>query len=139
MKTTIRLATEKERGQVIALFGRYSGEIGENTVSEEFLCPYGARAAIERNQMIVAIESGDIVAAVRFYPRKRDGVVSVYQFVVDKEYRGGGLVKKMLRETGHSTFEAVCPSSSSIIGYYKKTGWVLEKGEENKQRWNLCL
>lgn len=80
-----------------------------------------------------------IIAATRFYPRKRDNVVSLYQFAIDKKYRGQNFLKKMLFVTGYKDFEVICLLDSSFNEHCKKTKWFLSKKDEKYNYWRMSL
>jgi diaminopimelate decarboxylase len=54
--------------------------------SEEFLCPLGIKAAIKRKQMIVATVEGQVVGAFRFYRKKTQNKISLYQFAISEVF-----------------------------------------------------
>ena len=108
--------------------------------SEEFFCPLGLKKAIkDKNVVIIESEDLEIVAGLRFYLRLGDNIVSVYQFAIDKKYKGVGLLKKMLKKTGYKEFEVLCPVGIGFNNYYKKTNWVLKKIENDLNHWILKL
>jgi len=94
---------------------------------------------IRLKRTIEDFDNEKIVASVRFYPRKRDHIVSVYQFAINENYRGQSLLKKMLSITGFKTFEILCPLNSKFNEYYKKTSWQLTKVDEKYNYRGLSL
>jgi len=126
----IQLATILYKKQVIEFFEKYLDKNNEAITWREFLCPFGVSNAIKRNQVMIVLEEDEIVWAVRFYPRKRDNIVSVYQFAISENYRKKGLLRKMLEKTWYKIFEVVCPLNHSFNKYYLKTWWKIEKSDE---------
>lgn len=60
MESKVKLASKNDTDQVLSLFEKYL------LSSDEFLCPFGIRAAIKRNRMLVVYSDNTIVAAPRF-------------------------------------------------------------------------
>ncbi|MEX1028483.1 MAG: GNAT family N-acetyltransferase [Paenibacillaceae bacterium] len=94
--------------------------------SREFFCPDGVQAAIRRGQVMVAVDDDRIVGAVRFYKRKTQNIISLYQFAIDAQYRGQGLLIRMFAVIGEAPIEISCPIDSTFNEYYIKTGWILQ-------------
>jgi hypothetical protein len=137
---TIKLATEQEKKEIILFFNKYLDITNDAITCEEFLCPFGVSSAIKRKQVIVAMNDfGEIIASVRFYPRKRDNIVSVYQFAIDEKFRGQSVLKKMLIATNYKNFEVLCPLNSGFNKYYEKTNWSLKKKDKKFNVWNLSV
>jgi len=131
----IKLAKENEKGQVIDFFQK-NLEIENKAIhSREFFCPFGVSAAIKRNQVAVVLDKNLVVGALRFYLRKRDGIVSVYQFAVDKEYRGQKIILEILKKLGFKKYEFLCPLENNFNEFYKKIGCELEKSDEEFNYW----
>lgn len=135
----IELATKRYENEIIIFFEHYLDKNNEAITGREFFCPFGVKAAIKWKQVIIILDNQKIIAAIRFYPRKRDDIVSVYQFAIDENNRGNNLLKKMLLTTGYNEFEVLCPLKSPFNEYYKKTNWVLKKKYENYNYWSLLL
>lgn len=133
----IRLATYRDIDRVISFFEENLSSDNDAIYSEEFFCPLGVRAAIRRNQLIVAVEDSAIIAAVRFYRRKTKKVTSLYQFAIGISYRGKGLLKKMLELICDTEIVALCPKTSSFNAYYQKTGWILKESDGSYNHWYL--
>jgi len=133
----IMLATNKYRKQIINFFDDNLDKSNKAVCSDEFFCPFGTGAAVKRNQVVIGIDEGVMVSAVRFYPRKTDKIVSVYQFAVDKKYRGNKLLQQMLQATGFEKFEFKCPKEINFNNYYKKIGANIGKQDEDYNYWVL--
>jgi len=118
----IRLAKESEKSQVVDFFEKNLERENKAIYSREFFCPFGVSSAIKRNQVAVVLDKNLVVGALRFYPRKRDGIVSVYQFAVDKEYRGQKIIFQILKELNFEEYEFLCPIGNDFNKYYKKLG-----------------
>ena len=126
--------------KVVSFFEKNLTANNDGIASEEFRCPFGIRAAIKRKQIVICVVNNEIVAAMRFYPRKTSpNVASLYQFAIDKKYRDKGLLQKMLLFTGCKAFESLCPIKSDFNNYYKKTGWVLKSQDQENNCWSLSL
>lgn len=137
MNIKIRLANKDDTSQVLSLFEKYLSPDNDALYSQEFFCPFGMKAAIKRNQMLIACDKHKIVAAARFYKRKRGKKTSLYQFVVDVNYRGKRLLSKILDLIRDFDITALCPKTSDFNNYYRKTGWVLSK--ENNEKYNYWV
>ncbi len=133
----IGLAKEKYVKQIIDFFDNNLDKDNKAVHSREFFCPFGLRAAIKKSWVIIGIDKNEIISAVRFYPRKTDGIVSVYQFAVDEKYRGNKLVQKMLSVTGHEQFEFKCPKDIEFNNYYDKIGANIIKHDKQYNYWIL--
>jgi len=125
--------------EIINFFEKYLDKNNEAITGREFFCPFGLTAALKKKLLIIIFDNEKIVASVRFYPRKRDHIVSVYQFAINENYRGQSLLKKMLSITGFKTFEILCPLNSKFNEYYKKTSWQLTKVDEKYNYRGLSL
>ena len=101
------------------------------------MCPFWVEWAVNRKQVVILKYEEKIVWALRFYPRKRDHIVSVYQFALDEKFRWKQLVKKMLEKTWYKIFEVNCFSDSSFNEYYKKTWWELVGDNGEMKVWRL--
>ena len=66
----IRFAINQDTLQVITLFEKNLSYENDAIHSEEFFCHAGVKAAIRRQQILVAVEGNIIVAAIRFYRQK---------------------------------------------------------------------
>ncbi|MDZ5471376.1 GNAT family N-acetyltransferase [Bacillus sp. 31A1R] len=106
--------------------------------SQEFLCPLGIRASVRRKQMMVAMKDNAIIGAVRFYEKKTTKNISLYQFAIQKSYRGTGLLKEMLKQINQMPIHAKCPVESDFNQFYRKNGWVLLEEGEVLNEWVLC-
>jgi len=120
----IKLATKEHEKEILFLFQKNLDENNPAIYSQEFFCPFGLKSAIQRKQVVIVLnEKKEVVAGLRFYPRKRDGIVSLYQFVIGEKKRGKNLLRKMLEKTGYKKFEVLCPIKIDFNEYYKKTDW----------------
>lgn len=131
------LATLPDVALVRAFFARNLLRGNDAVYSDEFYCPFGIKAAIQRKQMFLAKEGLVIAAAARFYPKK-NGEISLYQFAVEEEFRGQNLARALFDaiRSGHP-MRSVCPLASSFNGYYEKTGWLLAGFERGLNQWIL--
>lgn len=133
----IKLANYKYTEQIIKFYDKYLDKNNEAIHSGEFFCPFGVKLAIKRNQLIIILDENKLVSVVRFYPRKRDNIVSVYQFAVDEKYRWKKLLQKMLEFTECKEFEFVCPKNIEFNNYYRKIGANILKQDEKNNYWAL--
>lgn len=108
-----------------------------NLYSPEFSCPIGLRAAVNKKEVVVALANENIVGMFRFYLTKRHGHASLYQFAVDDNYRGTGLLKRMLSLISTVDIVYRCPNDSSLNGYFLKLDWKLKSQDTRFSYW--CL
>jgi len=135
-----RLANKQYENEINIFFEKYLDKNNDAISCEEFLCPLGLKAAIKRKQVVIILDDKqNVIASLRFYPRKRDNIVSVYQFAIDKKYRGQNFLKKLLFITDYKRFGVICPINSKFNEYYKKTNWDLIKKDEKYNYWSLLL
>lgn len=135
----IEIATKRYEKQIIFFFQKHLIKNNPAIHSREFFCPSGVKVAINKGYIILILnENDDVVAAVRVYPRKRDDIVSVYQFAINEKYRGNNLLKIMLKFTEYEIFEFLCPIEINFNEYYKKLGCkLIRKNDFNCWRLNI--
>ncbi|MCA9731943.1 MAG: GNAT family N-acetyltransferase [Deferribacteres bacterium] len=133
----IRFALPEEINQIIALFERNLSRNNDALYSEEFFCPLGVKSAIRREHLVIAINNNNIIAAARFYKRKKQKLISLYQFAIDASYRGKGLLLEMLKFICDTDILVLCPKTSSFNTYYRKTGWLLKDSDDKSNYWIL--
>ncbi len=131
----IALANPNHIPEVVSFFNENLDSNNSAVYSEEFLCPLGIKASIRRKQMIVATAEGRVVGAFRFYRKKTQNKISLYQFAISKIYRGQGLLKKMLKTINDLPIVSLCPSDSYLNDYYDKSGWYLQEQIEEFNVW----
>ncbi|MFJ6208629.1 GNAT family N-acetyltransferase [Lysinibacillus sp. NPDC092081] len=131
----IALANPAHISEVVSFFNENLERNNSAVYSEEFLCPLGVKAAIRRKQMIVATVEGQIVGAFRFYRKKTQNKISLYQFAISEVYRGQGLLKKMFKTINDLPIVALCPTDSDFNEYYYKTGWNLQEQSDEFRIW----
>ncbi|WP_254475918.1 GNAT family N-acetyltransferase [Brevibacillus sp. HB1.4B] len=136
----ITLADSWLGNDVVFFFQNNIQENNDGISNREFLCPDGAFAAVRRRQVVVAIDDNQIVGALRFYPRKSDQTISLYQFAIRPSHRGQRLMDKMLQILGECPIEVICPTTSKMNEYYEKSSWRLkeEKTDSNIWEWMKC-
>jgi len=140
MNFKIKYAEKLEIEKVIEFFSKHINKDNDWIISEEFLCPYWIKWAILRKQMIIIVDNNDnIFWALRFYPRKIDDIISVYQFALDERIRGKDIIKKMLKFTGYNIFQAQSFVNSNFNNYYIKQNWKLIKENEKNNCWELVI
>ena len=129
---------EPERLQDLLLFHeRYLSPNNNNLYSPEFSCPIGLHAAVKRKEVIVALESENIVGMFRFYLTKRHGHASLYQFAVDDQYRGTGLLRRMLSLISTVDIVCRCPNNSNLNSYFSKQDWKLKSQDNRFSYWYI--
>lgn len=106
---------------------------------EEFFCPLGLKFAMKKKRVVVVHVNSVVVSALRFYLRKSDDIVSVYQFAIDENYVGNGLLVEMLKFTGCKEFEVLCPVGLEFNNYYEKSGWDLFCEKNGFNYWGLSF
>ncbi|MDX8364707.1 GNAT family N-acetyltransferase [Cytobacillus sp. IB215665] len=121
--------------KIVSFFKRNLCRNNSGIYSEEFFCPLGIQAAIWRKQLIVAIVDNQIVGAFRFYRKKTSNSISLYQFAINEDFRGQGLLKKMLRTINDLPIYALCPIESKFNEYYFKSGWHLQEQNISFKVW----
>ncbi|MGE7930837.1 N-acetyltransferase family protein [Lysinibacillus xylanilyticus] len=131
----IALANPAHISEVVSFFNENLERNNSAVYSEEFLCPLGVKAAIRRKQMIVATVEGQVVGAFRFYRKKTQNKISLYQFAISEVYRGQGLLKKMFKMINDLPIVALCPTDSDFNEYYYKTGWNLQEQSDEFKIW----
>ena len=131
----IQLARTEQIPTVQSFFQKHLAREMEGIYSDEFVCPLGVRAAVRRQQMLVAVVNEEIVGAIRFYPKKTVQKVSLYQFAIDERFRGSGLLQKMLAQCGDAPIYALCPAESNFNTFYEKTGFQLLEQKNEFNEW----
>ncbi|MEK4759567.1 GNAT family N-acetyltransferase [Viridibacillus sp. FSL E2-0187] len=131
----IALANPTQISEVVYFFNENLERNNSAVYSEEFLCPLGIKAAIRRKQMIVATVEGQVVGAFRFYRKKTQNKISLYQFAISEVYRGQGLLKTMLNTINDLPIAALCPTESTFNAYYFKSGWNLQEQNDEFKIW----
>ncbi|MEK4628598.1 MAG: N-acetyltransferase [Solibacillus sp.] len=131
----IALANPSQFQRVKEFFYNNLSDQQDAIYSNEFLCPLGINAAIRRNQMIVATVHGDIVGALRFYRKKTQNIISLYQFAIRVDYRGYNLLEEMLSVLSDSPIVSMCPVHSQFNQYYLKAGWQLHEQKKQFNAW----
>lgn len=128
----ISLANPTNISEVVSFFNGNLDRNNSEVYSEEFLCPLGIKAAIKREQMIVATEDGQVVGAFRFYRKKTQNQISLYQFAISENYRGQGLLTQMLNTINDVPIISLCPTDAYLNEYYSKSGWVKQEDQSGK-------
>lgn len=133
----IAIASPTHIFEVVSFFNENLDRHNRAVYSDEFLCPLGIKAAIRREQMIVATIEGQVVGAFRFYRKKTQNRISLYQFAISKNYRGQGLLKRMLKKINDIPIVSLCPTDCDLNDYYSKSGWELEGQKQGFNVWIL--
>ncbi|WP_222618939.1 MULTISPECIES: N-acetyltransferase [Ornithinibacillus] len=133
----IRLAIPTDTSEVLTFFEENIEISHDHIYNREFVCPDGVKAAIRRKQMLIAKKEYGIVGALRFYKKKTDGSISLYQFAICKNHRKQGLLKQMLSNINTGPVRVKCPKHSSMNHYFDKTGWILHDAIGELNCWQL--
>ncbi|WP_078554422.1 hypothetical protein [Bacillus alkalicellulosilyticus] len=131
----IALANPTHISEVVTFFNENLDRNNNAVYSEEFLCPLGIKAAILRKQLVVATVEGQVVGAFRFYRKKTQNSISLYQYAISEMYRGKGLLPKMLLTINEWPIVALCPINSNFNEYYFKSGWKLQGQNDEFKTW----
>lgn len=124
--------------EVVDFFLRYITKDTDGIYSEEFLCPFGIKAAILKHNIVIATDENKVVGALRFYQNKKNNRISLYQFAIHPDYQGQGLLIKMLDLIRNKDIYSLCPIDSKFNTYYQKTKWILaEPNLHNLNCWML--
>jgi len=135
----LKIAEKIETKKVQEFFEKHLDKNNPWITNEEFLCPFGIEWAINRKQIVILKNEEKIVGALRFYPRKRDNIVSVYQFALDEKFRWRWLIKKILEKTWYKSFEVNCFINSSFNEYYEKSWCKLDSSDEKFNYWRFGI
>ncbi len=119
----IKKATREDEFQIISFFNQYLLNDNRAIYNREFLCPVGLKFAIIKGNVVIATKDNDFVGALRYYKRKRENSVSLYQFAIASEHRGQGLLLKMLNILQVNKIIVKCPIGVILNEYFLKTGW----------------
>ncbi|MDV2884769.1 N-acetyltransferase [Alkalihalophilus pseudofirmus] len=131
----IALANLSHVSEVITFFNENLDTNNSAVYSKKFLCPLGMKAAIRRNQMMIATDQGQVVGAFRFYRKKTQKQISLYQFAISESHRGQCLLIDMLKTINDLPILVSCPTSSNFNEYYYKAGWVLQEQNTEFKIW----
>ncbi|RPF50708.1 N-acetyltransferase [Aquisalibacillus elongatus] len=131
------LAVPSDTNEVLKFFDDNLDNYSDSIYNQEFVCPDGVKAAIRRKQMLIAKKGDYVVGALRFYRKKTDNSISLYQFAICRTHRKQGLLKKMLFKINTGPVRVKCPKHSSINHYFKKTGWSLNETAGELNCWQL--
>lgn len=135
MEIILKFAEVIETKNIQDFFLKYLKEDNPWIVNGEFLCPFGIEWAIKRKQIIILKYKNDILWALRFYFRKRDGIVSLYQFALNEDIIWKWLIKKMLQKTWYNKFESICFKDSYFNNYYLKSWWKFDRSDTKFNYW----
>lgn len=133
----IKIAGACHSNDLINFFSENLDQNNKAVYNREFFCPLGLRAAINRKQMAVLLINDRIIAAARFYPRKRDNTISLYQFAVRENFRNQKLMNRLFTLFGSTPIETLCPLNIQFNRYYEKCGWRLIKSDDDFNYWQF--
>lgn len=137
MKLVLKIADVLETKQIQLFFWKYLDKNTPWIINDEYLCPFWVSSNIKRWKIVIIKNWLELMWALRFYPRKTDNIVSVYQFVLDERIRWKWLLKKMLEKTWYKSFQTNCFLDDYFNNYYKKTWWKLLKNDYKFNYWKL--
>jgi len=122
----VKIATKDMTPDLIRFSAETLKPSNDAIYNKEFLCAQGLRSSIAKGFVIVAHSDNDLCGMLRFYPQKRIEQISIYQFVVAKDFRGQGVVCKMLQFLNTLFKGAItckCPINTQFNNYFEITGW----------------
>ncbi|WP_108669191.1 GNAT family N-acetyltransferase [Peribacillus acanthi] len=121
----IGIANPSYSEDIVSFLSSNLNSTNSGLYNQEFLCPDGVRSSIRRKQMLVVLKGNDVVGAVRFYPKKSTHTISLYQFAIREDFRGQGILEKMLITLNIAPLHALCPVNTGFNEFFRKTGWEL--------------
>ncbi len=139
MIITIKFAEELEIKQVREFFKNMLFWKEYILTNYELTCPFWLSSAIKRNEVIILKNWDEILWWLRFYKRKTDDIISLYQFALDEKIRWKWLIKKMLEFTWYKFFESISFKDIDFNKYYEKTWWQLDKNDDKFNYWILSI
>ncbi len=111
-------------------------------INKEFLCPFWVLGAIKRQEVVILEEKEKILWAIRFYKRKKENIISLYQFAFLESLKNRKVLAKMLEFISWEIFETECFLDSETEKFlqnqdfkYYKTKWKIAFYRFNKQKW----
>lgn len=135
----IKTATREDDFQIKSFFNQYLSDENKAIYNGEFLCPDGLKFAIMKGNVIVAKIGNIVVGALRYYKRKRDNCVSLYQFAISEAHRSIGLVLEMLSLLKDNEIIVKCPIDINFNEYYLKTGWILKDSKSELNTYSKII
>jgi hypothetical protein len=132
----LHLAEQCQSDDCVDFFAAYLPR-ADSEIEPEFLCPSGVRAAIRRREIVVLLDEGQVVGAVRFYLQRRRPIISLYQFAIAPPYRSRGLFPAMLEPLRDRVILTRFPASAVVNRYLKKAGWYFERQFNGRSFWSL--
>lgn len=132
------IARPDQASAVVAFLSAHKEAIESSAPSGEFTCESGNRAAVQRQEVLIAMLNGSVVAAARFYRRRRADRISLYQFAVCEGLRGHGILQGLLSLLGGDTpIDAKCKADAVINEYFSSAGWVETAHYTGHRVWTL--
>lgn len=132
-------ASENDSEKLIAFFNNHINKKDFDECYYEYFCPYWLRAAVKREQVIILKDKETILGALRFYPRKTDNKVSLYQFALDEIVRWKWILNKMLKFTWYNCFWFQALKDMKLNIYFKKKNWSLHKTDVRFNYWEIKI
>ena len=142
LDTEICLANHSRMRDVLEFQRRYIKTDNQVVYSREFHCESGLRKAIHKNNVIVAYSNPGLVGIVRFYCQVRQQQISIYQFAVAEDFRGGRLAEKMFAYIQNKyTMDLIskCPVDNDFNNYYKINHWDLLDSQIGLNYWKRSI
>lgn len=117
---------EEKIDYIYKLFGKYDDELGfvpKPLIREEAI-----------KGRVLYIEEDKIASACIFSLRK-DKIIVIYDIVTDKEYRGKGHAKEIIKFLSRNHLvELKCPIDNQSNEFYKKIGFKLKQTVKGRKR-----
>lgn len=98
--------------------------------------PFVMRVAIEesitRNEVVVAEDYGKVIGFIHFHKRK-DGITTIHEVGVDKEYLNRGIGRKLILQL-KKPIQLKVTKDNPANDFYKKIGFEFKKSIKGKKR-----
>ena len=137
MNLSVKIAQFPFIDEIIEFFKKNLEVDNDAIYNEEFFCEFGIKKAIREKYIVIATIGNKIIGAARFYPRKNDNVISLYQFAVDERYRNICVMDSILGFLPGNPVESLCPINSEFNDYYRKKGWELYRRNDKYFIWRF--
>lgn len=130
----LRKATAEDLDTLKHLVDRHKNELG-------FVIRSALERSIQLSEIIVAINTDDILAGFTQYHHRKDGQTTLYNIVVDKNYQRQGIGKRMIdklkaeaKERQQHFILLKCPEELPSNEFYRNYGFTLSEIEKGKKK-----
>lgn len=115
-----------------------------------FVLKSALQTSIDRSELFVAVDKNDSLLGFVQYRQRKDGQTTLYNIVVNQEFRGEGIGQNLInalvnevKESGQKVIMLKCPVDLPSNDFYRLYGFKLVSVEEGKKRplqiWSLSL